>query len=252
MKAVVEAIPTFAMSCFRLLVDLCQDIEMLICNFWWGRRKDRRKIHWAKREVLCNPKMKGGLGFKDLCKFNKVMLAKQVWCLIYDTKSLFYRVFKAKYFPNCSIFEANLSFSSFAWKSILWSRDLIDKGSSWRIGDAWLPRSEGGRITSPPLHLAFDIMVDSLISAAMGWWNIILIELCFYPSKAQLTSHCLCALPPNPTLLFGQKKNRETTQWSQDISYFMNSMILIQIDLKFQTLTRLSRKAFGKWRFQER
>ena len=75
------------------------------------------------------------MGFKDLCNFNKAMLAKQVWRLIEDKESLFYRVFKVKYFPNCSIFEAKSSYGSFAWKSILWSRDLIERGSFWRISD---------------------------------------------------------------------------------------------------------------------
>lgn len=61
LKAIVQAIPTFVMTCFRLLVGLCQDIEMLICKFWWG---------------LLQPKTDRGLGFKDLCKFNEAMLAK--------------------------------------------------------------------------------------------------------------------------------------------------------------------------------
>ena len=73
---VVQAILTFAMSCFRLPIGLCQDIEMLIRKFWWGQKGDRRKIHWSKQEVLCKPKMEGGLGFKDLCKFNEAMLGK--------------------------------------------------------------------------------------------------------------------------------------------------------------------------------
>ena len=45
LKDVVQAIPPFTMSCFRLPVGLCQDIEMLIRKFWWGQRSDRRKIH---------------------------------------------------------------------------------------------------------------------------------------------------------------------------------------------------------------
>ena len=76
LKAVVQAIPTFAMSCLQLPVGLCQDIEVLFQRFWWGQRGDRRRIHWKKWEVLCKPKDEGGMGFKDLCKFNEAMLAK--------------------------------------------------------------------------------------------------------------------------------------------------------------------------------
>ena len=36
LKAVVRAIPTFAMSYFKLPMGLCHDIEMLIRKFWWG------------------------------------------------------------------------------------------------------------------------------------------------------------------------------------------------------------------------
>ena len=90
------------------------------------------------------------------------MLAKQLWRLLHDRDSLFYRVFKAKYFPNNSIFEAKSSSGSFTWKCILWSRDLIERGSSWRVGngdsvriykDVWLPSPDGG-IKSPIFHLA--------------------------------------------------------------------------------------------------
>ena len=44
-KAVVQAIPTFAMGCFKLPVGLCHDIEMLTWKFCWGEFGEHRKIH---------------------------------------------------------------------------------------------------------------------------------------------------------------------------------------------------------------
>lgn len=63
------------------------------------------KIHWVSWNKLCLPKNHGGLSFKDLERFNLALLGKQVWRLTHNTDSLFYKVFNAKYFPNCSILD---------------------------------------------------------------------------------------------------------------------------------------------------
>ena len=217
LKAVVQAIPTFAMSCFRIPVGLCQDIEMLIRKFWWGQRGDGRKIHWKKWEVLCKPKLEGGLGFKNLCKFNEAMLARHVWRLTHDTKSLFYKVFKAKYFPNGSVFEAKSAMGSFAWRSFLRSKNLIERNGRWRMGDgkiirifqdAWLPNSNAGRILFHRGGLTPNTTADGLINPNSGWWNLGLIDQCFYPPNAKtIISLPLCITPQTNSFVWPVEKN---------------------------------------------
>ena len=157
LKAVVQAIPTFAMICFKLPITLCNDIEWLLCKFWWGHRGNQKKIHWTKWSSLCLPKDLGGMGFKELQKFNDAMLAKQVWRLFEDKTSLFHKFFKAKFFPNGNIFDAKEDKGSFAWRSILKSREVIKKGAHWRVGngeniliykDKWLPDPQYSKIQS--------------------------------------------------------------------------------------------------------
>ena len=135
LKAVVQAIPTVAMSCFKLSVGLCKEIEMQIRKFWWGKRGGQRKIHWMSWEILCKLKSEGGMGFKDLVRFNEAMLAKQIWRLQTEKESLLFKVFSSKYFPSSSVFEARGSRGSFAWQSLLKPRHVIEKGMLWRVGD---------------------------------------------------------------------------------------------------------------------
>uniref|UniRef100_A0A2N9H705 Reverse transcriptase zinc-binding domain-containing protein n=1 Tax=Fagus sylvatica TaxID=28930 RepID=A0A2N9H705_FAGSY len=45
-KAVIQAIPTYAMSVFNFPASLCVDICSMANRFWWGKQEGNRKIHW--------------------------------------------------------------------------------------------------------------------------------------------------------------------------------------------------------------
>ena len=97
--------------------------------------EEKRKIHWGKWEKLCEHKERGGLGFKNLERFNQALLAKSDWRVLRVPTSLGARVLKASYFPTSSILEASSSsYSSSLWNGLLWGRNVIEIGSRWLIG----------------------------------------------------------------------------------------------------------------------
>jgi hypothetical protein len=99
-KAVAQSIPTYSMSCFLLAPDTCKRITSAISNYWWGSAVDSRGMHWKKWPDLTLPKSYGGMGFRDIKKFNLAMLGKQGWHLMTNPTSLCARVLKGKYYPN--------------------------------------------------------------------------------------------------------------------------------------------------------
>ena len=168
----------------------------MIRQFWWGQRKNEKKLAWVSWERLCQPKDKGGMGFRDLKSFNLALLAKQGWRLLSNTQSLFSRVFKAKYFPECNFTEAAMgNHPSFAWRSIMSAQSVVKKGIRWRVGNGrsiqiwtedWLPSLAYPRVLSPALAHWTNAKVCDLIVEERGEWNMGVIRHLVNPVEADL------------------------------------------------------------------
>lgn len=104
-KAVAQAIPVFAMGCFDITKEMCNQISSMIAKFWWNTQDKDNSMLWLSWEKLVSPRAEGGLGFRDLHSFNMAMLAKPGWRLIHNPGSLCARILKAKYYPTSSLLE---------------------------------------------------------------------------------------------------------------------------------------------------
>ncbi|KAL4369328.1 hypothetical protein GQ457_05G021480 [Hibiscus cannabinus] len=133
-KAVAQALPTYAMQVFLLLDCILDPIIATMRRFWWsGKANERGWAHvaWSK---LCRPKGARGMGFGNLKQFNIALLGKQMWKVFTCKDSLCFKVLSAKYFPTRNIMEATLKDkSSYVWNSILKAKDALREGFYWRI-----------------------------------------------------------------------------------------------------------------------
>ena len=63
-KVVAQAIPTFTISCFKIPNSICDEFTSMVSQFWWGQKKEERKMVWLSWDKMCLPKEKGGMGFQ--------------------------------------------------------------------------------------------------------------------------------------------------------------------------------------------
>jgi len=107
-KAVVQALPTYCMSVFRLPQTLCKSLNSLMNGFWWGHKTNQGRVHWMSWKRLGAPQNRGGMGFHDLEVFNLALFAKQGWRLLSNPDSLVARIMKEKYHPRVDFLDAKL------------------------------------------------------------------------------------------------------------------------------------------------
>ena len=194
-KIVAQATPTYTMNCFKLPDSLCNKMNSLVSNFWWGQRDKERKLAWIAWEKMCKPKVDGGMGFKDLKAFNLALLAKQGWQIIQNPSSLAHKVLKARYFPESNFMEAQLGKKpSHTWRSLMAAREVLDRGLRWNIGNRqsvriwahrWLPTPHSFKVISPRPQVIEGEMVESLLNWVEGDWKKNLVRSTLLPHEAE-------------------------------------------------------------------
>jgi hypothetical protein len=181
LKSVVQAIPTYTMSCFKLTKKVYKDIMSCMAWYWWSSSLDRHSMHWISWEQLASPKIAGGMGFRDLESFNLALLGKHGWRLMTSPDSLCGRVLKGRYFPDTDFMQAGIPRRSSAiWRSIIAGRTALEKGMIKRVGDGssisiWTDKWILGKLSmSPVAHIGEETLhrVSELMSEDRNSWDI--------------------------------------------------------------------------------
>lgn len=178
-----QAIPAYCMNIFLIPISILHELQRMLNGYWWGgKREVRQGINWLAWGRMCSSKRKGGMGFRDFRSFNLALLCKQVWRFLTNTNTLCYRVFKSKYFPNGDLLSTNVSnTASFVWRSVMASRDLLSRGTRWRIGngekvlaatDPWLPKEDSFYADDGMVFIDPHIKVCDLLEDNGRKWNI--------------------------------------------------------------------------------
>ncbi|CAL8168851.1 unnamed protein product [Prunus armeniaca] len=181
-QSVTSAVPVYAMQTAKLPTSVCDALDKLNRNFFWGGSEKRSRVHLCQWDLVCRPKSKGGLGFKKTGAMNQALLAKIGWRLHIKDEGLWAKIYKAKYLKGHSILDDSVIFRqdcSSTWRGVLHGAALLRKGMLWRIGD-------GGTVKFWKDNWVFDAPLnqndsgvhicdpDSVISSFYrdGWWDM--------------------------------------------------------------------------------
>jgi len=116
-NSVLTALPIYLLSFYRIPKKVVHKIVSIQRNFLWGGGNETTKIPWVKWDTVCLPKIKGGLGIKDLNKFNEALLGKWGWELANNQNQLWARTLLSKYG---------------GWNALLYGRNSADFSPWWK------------------------------------------------------------------------------------------------------------------------
>lgn len=135
-KSVLSSVPVYYMAIEKLSNKTVDELEGLMRRFMWGKVGKERYMAMIAWHKLCQEEDKGGLGIKDLKRFNKALLQKLVWQLATEQDRVWVAIIKAKYFPQESFWGAeDKRGTSNLWKALLENKKDVQNHTIWQVAD---------------------------------------------------------------------------------------------------------------------
>ena len=86
------------MSSFDIPNKICDNLDALSRRFWWRpKEREGRYLAWKDWDKPCQPKARGGLGYRKAKNFNNALLVKLAWMVASKRDYLCMQILRAKY-----------------------------------------------------------------------------------------------------------------------------------------------------------
>jgi len=138
-KSVITVVPLFYLSLFKAPKCVYSSIIRLQRRFLWGWEKEKMPIAWVSWEMVCKPKEEGGLGIRDIRKFNYALLAKWRWRFLTEEKGRWKEMLVSKYGTNVDTPQSPIKFQSWWWKDM---QKVCKEGE----GSGWFQQQLGWKL----------------------------------------------------------------------------------------------------------
>ncbi|XP_012487975.1 uncharacterized protein LOC105801186 [Gossypium raimondii] len=204
-QSILLSIPNYFMQSLMIPKGVSADIERLVRQFIWGNTDGQPKMSLVGWNSICQPRSRGGLGFRHLEDQNSSFLMKIGFNLASKSNVFWVRVLRAKYgwkdqFPD----SINRSQCSHLWRALSKIWPLLRENIAWSIGDGatarcwkdpWIPGM--GPLISKIFHSAnldLDCCVREMVNSD-GSWNLDLFHA-WVPED--IINRIISIPPPHP------------------------------------------------------
>ena len=103
----IYIIPSYFLSLFKIPTSVAAKIERVQRDFLWSRVGEGKRDHFVSWDVVCNPKVKGGLGFGKISLRNLALLGKWLWRYPRESSALWHQVILSFYETHSNGWDAN-------------------------------------------------------------------------------------------------------------------------------------------------